>query len=161
MRRSEVASLKWSYITSELITLPPEVTKNGKQHLLPNFIDHFLHLIPKKSEYLFPASSGRPFSSWSDNKKEFDQLSGVSDWVIHDLRRTFATKIAEWQLAQPHVIERLLNHAGGSMTPIARVYNRATYLAEMRTALIAYEKKLAMLLGRSWSTSGHVLPRSA
>ena len=31
-------------------------------------------------------------------KNEFDRLCGVSDWVIHDLRRTFATKIAEWQL---------------------------------------------------------------
>ena len=161
MRKSEVAALKWSYITPDLITLPAEITKNGKQHVLPNFINHFLKLMPQKSEYLFPSDRGRPFSSWSVTKRDFDRLCGVSDWVIHDLRRTFATKIADWQLAQPHVIERLLNHSGGSMTPIARVYNRATYLVEMRTALIAYEKRLALLLGRSWSPTGHVLARQA
>jgi integrase len=157
MRRSEVASLMWSYITPELITLPGEITKNGNPHVFPNFLNPFLQLIPKKSEYLFASDTGKLFSAWSEKKRELDRFSGVSDWVIHDLRRTFATKMAEWQLAQPHVIERMLNHTGGSMSPIARVYNRATYLAEMRTALIAYEKKLAELLGRTWSPTGHVL----
>jgi hypothetical protein len=28
------------------------------------------------------------------------------------------------------------------MTPLAKIYNRAIYLAEMRAALMAYEKKL-------------------
>ena len=47
------------------------------------------------------------------------------------------------------------------MTPIARVYNRATYLAEMRAALTAYEKRLALLLGREWSPTDHNRARSA
>jgi hypothetical protein len=47
------------------------------------------------------------------------------------------------------------------MTRIARVYNRAMYLTEMRAALMAYEKRLAALLGRSWSPADYVLHRSA
>src|SRR5436305_903488 len=80
----------------------------GRHHHGPNYINHLVRRIGRKSEYLFPAQGGRPFSSWSDTKQEFDVLCGISDWVVHDLRRTFATKMAEWQLAQPHLIERLL-----------------------------------------------------
>ena len=58
-------------------------------------------------------------------------------------------------------ILRILNHTSGSMTRIARVYNRAMYLTEMRAALMAYEKRLAALLGRSWSPADYVLHRSA
>ena len=57
MRRSEVAALKWSYLTSDLITIPPQFTKNGKQHALPNLVYHFLALVPRKSEYLFASPS--------------------------------------------------------------------------------------------------------
>jgi integrase len=146
MRRNEVASLKWSYITHDLINLPPEITKNGESHSIPKFLHKFLRLIPKNSEYLFHTRAGRIFNGWSANKVAFDRMSRVSNWVIHDLRRTFATKLADWQFAQPHVIERLLNHSSGSTTPLARVYNRATYLAEMRAALLAFEAKLASLL---------------
>jgi len=146
MRRSEVAALKWSYITPDYITLPGEMTKNGQQHVIPNLIGENLKLIPKTSDYLFPSEVGTPFSAWSKNKAKLDKLSGVYDWVLHDLRRTFSTKLAEWQLAPPHVIERLLNHVTGSMTPLARIYNRATYMTEMRQALEMYEKHLATLM---------------
>ena len=146
MRRSEVASLKWSYITRDYITVPGDLTKNYQQHILPNLINDNLHLIPKTSEYLFPSDAGTIFSAWSKSKIKFDKLCGVTDWVIHDLRRTFSTKMAEWQIAPPHVIERILNHSTGTMSPLARLYNRATYLAEMKEALERYEKKLAQLL---------------
>lgn len=146
MRRGEVASLKWSYITSEYITIPGELTKNGQQHILPNLINNNLQLIPKTSEYLFPSDAGTPFSAWSKNKAKLDRRCGVTDWVVHDLRRTFSTKMAEWQIAPPHVIERILNHTVGSMTPIARIYNRWNYLAEMKEAMQRYEKKLGQLL---------------
>jgi integrase len=65
--------------------------------------------------------------------------------TLHDLRRTFSSKCAEWQVASPDIIERLLGHTT-ALSPIARVYNRWHYLPEMRTALERYEKKLAELL---------------
>ena len=39
MRRGEVGGLKWSYITPETITLPPSLTKNKREHVLPNLIN--------------------------------------------------------------------------------------------------------------------------
>jgi integrase len=146
MRRGEVGSLKWSYITPEAITLPAAATKNAQQHVIPNLIEGNLKLIPRTSEYLFPNENDAPFTDWNKSKQKIDERCGVTDWVIHDLRRTFSTKMAEWQLAPPHVIERLLNHASGTMSPLARIYNRATYLAEMRDALTAYEQRLATLI---------------
>ena len=62
-------------------------------------------------------------------------------WTLHDLRRTFATNLAELGVA-PHVIERILNHVTGSISPLARIYNRATYQKEMRDALELYERHL-------------------
>jgi len=71
---------------------------------------------------------------WAWFKKKLDKSSGVSDWVLHDLRRTFATKLAEMGVA-PHVIERLLAHSGGSISGVAAIYNRYSFLPEMRDAM--------------------------
>ena len=62
--------------------------------------------------------------------------------VLHDLRRTFATKLAEMKVP-PHNVEKLLNHEFGAsrtrpaagITEVARVDNLATYLPEMRSAI--------------------------
>lgn len=146
-RIGEVAGMKWSYITKEYITLPAEVTKSAREHVLPNLIGDNLALIPRTSEYLFPSRAGTPFLSFSINKRRLDQLSGVTGWTLHDLRRTFSSKCAEWQVASPDIIERLLGHAT-ALSSIARVYNRWHYLPQMRTALERYEEKLAQLLAK-------------
>ena len=146
MRRNEVASLKWTYITPEFITLPAEITKNGHSLMLPNLIGENLALIPKTSEYLFPSAAGTPYSSWSKSKAKFDELCGVYDWTLHDLRRTFATNMARWELASPETVDRLLNHVTGAQTKIAKLYNRWHYAPQMRAALEAHEAKLAALI---------------
>ena len=66
---------------------------------------------------------------------------GVAGWTLHDLRRTFATRLAEMKVA-PHVVERLLNHKLGSIanktdgivSAVAEVYNRAAYMSEIYRA---------------------------
>jgi integrase len=35
------------------------------------------------------------YNGWSKDKIEFDERCGVSNWTLHDLRRTFATRLAE------------------------------------------------------------------
>jgi integrase len=87
MRRGEAGGLKWDYITPETITLPPSLTKNKREHVLPNLINDNLRLIPKVSGYLFPSSVGTPYSTWSDGKEALDELCGVENFVVHDFRR--------------------------------------------------------------------------
>lgn len=145
-RINEASRLKWTYMTPEFITLPALTTKNKQEHRLPNLVGDNLALLPRTGDYLFPSSAGTPFSAWSKNKVQIDTLSGVTNWRLHDLRRTAASKMAEWRCGPPHVIERILNHVSGSMSPLARTYNRYSYLVEMRECLELYEQRLAALM---------------
>jgi integrase len=124
MRRGEAGGLKWSFITPETITLPPALTKNKREHVLPNLIGENLALIPKVqkadgqiSEYLFPSSVGTPYSTWSDGKNALDGLCGVEGFVFHDFRRYLSTTMAKLR-APIDVTEAILNHVSGSRSPI-------------------------------------------
>lgn len=77
----------------------------------------------------------------------------MHDWCIHDLRRTFSSKCAEWGVATPDIIERLLGHTT-ALSSIARVYNKWHYLPEMRAALQRYETKLERLLADHQESEG-------
>lgn len=56
---------------------------------------------------------------------------GHNSWTAHDLRRTFATRLADLGIAH-HVIEALLGHA---LPGVAGIYNRSKQLNEKRQAL--------------------------
>jgi hypothetical protein len=55
-------------------------------------------------------------------------------WTLHDVRRTVATGTADIGVS-PHIIEAVLNHAGGHKRGVAGIYNRSTYLPEKTEAL--------------------------
>jgi hypothetical protein len=47
----------------------------------------------------------------------------------------------------PHVVERILNHGGGStMSVIARTYNTHSYQAEMRSALERWSSEVERIV---------------
>lgn len=73
------------------------------------------------------------------------KLSGVNNFTLHDLRRTFATRNAELG-TPPHIVERLLNHISGVISGVSATYNRATYVPEMRIAIDRYEEHLKKVL---------------
>ena len=140
--------MRWSWInfdTSEII-YPADFTKNRRPHTLPltKLTKDILTILPHIDDldYVFPASrsiaKGKPtttFNGWSKCKAALDaKLDGVGPYNIHDLRRTFASKMAE--LGTPiQVTEKLLNHVSGSFGGVAGIYNRYTYQPEMRKAL--------------------------
>jgi integrase len=150
-RRGEIAALQTSWINENSITLPSAVTKNGREHTFPigPLSQSLLSTrTANGSPYLFPARGKprTPFNGWGKSKAALDELSGVTDWTLHDLRRTFATRLAEMGVA-PHVIERLLNHVTGTLSPIALVYNKARYLDEMRAAIDLWDTHISTLTG--------------
>lgn len=149
-RRGEIAALKAEYIGPDSITLPDHLCKNGREHNFPiarNAVSLLRRVVtlasPEKSPFLFPArgNPSAPFSGWSKSKLDLDARSGVTGWTLHDLRRTFATNLAALRVP-PHIVERLLNHASGSISGVAAIYNRHTYEAECREAINSWEKKL-------------------
>ena len=112
-----------------------------------------LEAVPLQGDYLFPAARshvrGKPtttFNGWSKAKTMLDdKLVSVAAWTLHDLRRTFATNLAA--LGVPiQVTEKILNHVSGTISGVAAVYNRHTYMDEMREAVGLWEKKLQSLL---------------
>jgi len=152
-RRSEVAALKWEWIDAveRTIKLPASVSKNKRTHTFPygGMVADLLHRIPRQCEYLFPAArdriKGKPatvFNGWGKPKATFDELCKVTDWQLHDLRRTFASKLAALGVSLP-TIEKLLNHVSGSFGGIVAVYQRHNWLPEMRSAIDVWEKWLA------------------
>ena len=85
------------------------------------------------------------FNGWGKSKARLDAQAGVTDWTLHDLRRTYATLHAQ-SGTPPHVIEALLNHKSGIISGVAATYNRFQYLAEMRLATARYEEQLLKII---------------
>jgi hypothetical protein len=46
----------------------------------------------------------------------------------------------------PHVVERLLNHSGGTIRGVAAIYNRHSYAPEMRHAVDLWAAHVAGLV---------------
>ena len=139
-RLNEIARLRWEEVSDDCstITISGERTKNGRAFIIPvpPMARHLLADQPRGGPFVLSTTSGiSPISSWSDVKRHLDAAMGnVPAWVIHDLRRTAATHMAEIGI-QPHIIEAILNHVSGHRAGVAGVYNRAAYAAEKKAAL--------------------------
>jgi integrase len=84
------------------------------------------------------------YRGWQSFKKRLDQRCGVAAWVIHDLRRSVATGMAEIGI-RPHIIEACLNHVSGHKGGIAGVYNLAEYETDVRNALAQWADHIASI----------------
>jgi integrase len=152
-RRGEIAALRPSYYShnEQTICLPEHITKNGREHTFPvgtllnSSLQPLIAAAPSRSDLLFPARGKQtPFNGWGKAKDTLDEMSGVRDWTLHDIRRTFRTNLGRLGVA-PHIAERLVNHisARGNME---EVYDRWTYMPEMRQAIEKWEAHLTTIL---------------
>jgi integrase len=164
-RREEISALSWSEIDlgKAVISLPGNRTKNYRPHEVP-LSDQALAILnaaPRRDsrDLIFGAGDGA-FSGYSGSKAALDKrifaarvaaagspekVQPMSDWRLHDLRRTCATRMADIGI-QPHVIEAVLNHVSGHRGGIAGVYNRSLYVAEKRDALVRWGNHVEALV---------------
>jgi integrase len=139
-RRDEIGALRWSEIDldAKLIELPADRAKNGVPHKVP-LSDEALAVLKScirtsARDYVF-GEGENGFTGWSKAKVRLDNATGINrPWVLHDLRRTAATRMADLGV-MPHVVEAMLNHVSGHKSGIAGVYNHARYEPEKRAAL--------------------------
>ena len=162
-RRDEIADLQWSEIEGEQIALPASRTKNSRPHDVP-LSPQALAVLAEQPErvgrdLVFGEGEGG-FSGFSRAKEKLDEASGVTDWTIHDLRRTMATRMADLGV-QPHVIEAVLNHVSGHKAGVAGIYNRSTYAAEKRAALDMWGSYVMTLLAKADGANVTTLRRPA
>lgn len=167
-RREEVGGMRWSEIDAEkkLWTIPASRTKNRRQHAVP--LSETALAVLKRSprhgerDTVFgngPRRTGdlpKGYSGWSKSKAILDQRiletrqktdikAMPLPWILHDLRRTCATVMADKLGTLPYIIESILNHVSGHKAGVAGVYNRAKYEAEMRLALESWAEHVAGL----------------
>jgi integrase len=150
-RRSEVANLRWAEIDFEnkVWEIPGDRSKNGKPHLVPlsPLALSVLQDIPRfeNCDLVFSTTRTTPISGITKMVERLQSASQTSDWRLHDLRRTAATEMAKMGI-MPHVVEKVLNHiSGGTLSPIALVYNIYGYDAEKRDALVRWSERIASL----------------
>jgi integrase len=154
-RRAEVGDMTWPEINLDAgtWTIPAERSKNHRQHVLPvmpmmrQIIDTVLRMASRDALF---GRRGRGFTAWSwkDCKPRLDQVSGVRNWRVHDLRRSAATKMADIGVP-PHIIEAVLNHHSGHRAGVAGIYNRSPYEREVRNALAMWHDHLRTLIAGS------------
>jgi integrase len=141
-RLREISELRWDEIVDGSLVLPPARTKNKRPHRLPlsGFAREIVSSLPRVEGCPYVFSMGRvPINGWAVTKQRLDAAMRAQGWNgpafrIHDLRRTAATGLAR-QGVPIHVTEKILNHASGSLSGVAAIYNRYDYAQEMREAL--------------------------
>ena len=145
-RREEIAKLKWSEIDGDTIKLQGSRTKTGAPHTIPlsSAAQALLNSLPHLGDFVF--NGVRPVSNWSHSKNELDAASGVTNWRIHDLRRTVATGLQKLG-ANLQTIESVLGHTSGSRSGVVGVYQRHSFDAEKREALETWGVHIMSLTG--------------
>ena len=99
----------------------------------------------QKGPYVFSLLGTKPFQEFSRAKRRLDQLSGVTGWRLHDLRRTCVSGMARLGIA-PHVADKILNHQSGTISGVAAVYQRHEFLAERQEALERWGAHVARIV---------------
>jgi integrase len=143
-RREEVARLQWE---SRIWTIPKSRTKNAKAHVV-HLSEQALAAVKRADQrgpLVFSLLGTKPFQEFSRAKRELDQLSEVTGWRLHDLRRTCVSGMARLGVA-PHVADKILNHQSGTISGVAAVYQRHQFLAERRAALDQWGAHVSQLL---------------
>jgi integrase len=152
-RRGELSLARWEHV--DLVrkewTIPAEHSKTGRAHLVPLSdwaVEELkaLHRESGKSAFVLPGADGDAHDpklltrATARCQKRFKER-GVAHFTLHDLRRTCRTGLSKLKV-QPHIAERVLNHAQEGM---GAVYDLHDYLAEKRDALDKWAAHLANL----------------
>ena len=157
-RREEVAGMTWAELSGDFSTwtIPASRAKNGATHIVPlsEPARNLLRGVPRFGELVFPGLRG-PFNGWSKAKAALDAKSGVTNWRLHDLRRTAATGLQRLGV-RLEVTEQVLNHVSGSRAGIVGVYQRHDFASEKRAALDAWGEHVRAIVERR-STGDNVV----
>ena len=120
------------------LRLSSEATKNNEAFTLPiplKAIELLKCTNGDSSERCFQLSSknGAPMKAWSYFNKAVRRASGVTEFNLHDLRRTFTSLLSEHSPFSESLVDSLLNHKRSSTrTGVMRAYQHAKNLKQRR-----------------------------
>jgi integrase len=143
-RREKLITLRWDDVRDgvwTIATAPREKGNPGRLRLPPVALE-IIKRQPRfvENPYVFAGRNNGPTAIFGSGtyKAQFDELCGVTDWRVHDLRRT-ARSLMSRAGVQTEIAERVLGHTQGELI---ETYDRHTYEGEMAAAL----EKLAALI---------------
>jgi integrase len=143
-RRDEAASLRFGHILDG--TWRQAANKSDRPHnlVLPplarKLVGH-----GAAQDYVFAGNAGK-ISGFSKLKTALDKASGVTEWRLHDLRRTAATNMQELGIRN-EVVQSILNHA---VPGVGGVYLRSELEKQKAEALATWAAALEQIVKPMW-----------
>jgi integrase len=140
-RRDEIGGLRWDEVQDHQLRIGTERMKGGIAHEV-SLLPAMAAILPIRHENGRPCVFGRGgtgFSGWSNSKKALETKLAkaghcLKPWTLHDLRRTFSTRLHDAGV-EPIIVEALLAH---KQRGVAAVYNRASFKEAKRSALLRW-----------------------
>jgi integrase len=147
-RLREVSDAQWREFNGGWV-IPQERHKSEQEHRLP-ITDDMAQLLDKlprfqSGDYLFSFSHGKaPVANFNRGKRALDahMPADTPHFVFHDVRRSVRSQLSALKI-EDHVAEKIIGHGRKGLQ---RVYDRHRYESEIREGLIAWQRKLRLIV---------------
>ena len=148
VRRTEARRMRRSELErGDLWVIPAARYKTKRDHAVPlsQAARAVLQSMPviNNGDLVFTHDGKRAIGAIAKSKRKLDQLSGVTGWTIHDLRRTARSLMSKAGVPSDHA-ERCLGHV---INGVRGIYDRHEYQAEKAMAFEKLAKEVAAITG--------------
>jgi integrase len=151
-RRAEAARMTWDELDGGNWILPASRNKTKKDLIRPLSAAALAVIEDQRSDCPFVFSKGRKaISTFSRDKAAFDATVGVSNWRVHDLRRTARSLLSRAGI-NADIGERCLGHVIGG---VRGTYDRHEFYVEKKHA---FDKLAALIQQIANPPKGNVTP---
>jgi integrase len=148
-RRGEAAGMTWKEIEGIDWILPEHRNKVKVDLVRPlsQAAQELLAKLPRigKKGFVFTTGGTAPIGGFSKFKAKLDEAGGISDWTLHDLRRTARSLMSRAGIAVDYA-ERCLGHVIGG---VRGVYDRHEFYEEKKRAYEALAAQVERIVNPS------------
>jgi integrase len=159
-RRSEAADMVDTELSGDDWIIPAARYKNKLDHVIPlsQAARDLLDQIPriKGVKYIF-TTGATAISGFSKFKEDFDEVCGVTDYKIHDLRRTARSLMSRAGVDADHA-ERCMGHVIGG---VRGTYDRHAFYDEKKRAFEALAAQINRILNPPANNVTELRPAAA
>jgi integrase len=145
-RRNEAALVRRGEISGDVWTVPAKRHKSKRDHAVPlsKAAQAILGALPviNDGDLVFTHDGKRPVRGFSKFKRRLDELTGVTGWGLHDLRRTARSLMSRAGVPSDHA-ERCLGHV---IAGVRGVYDRHSFSEEKRAAFEALAAQIERII---------------
>ena len=148
-RLEETNDLRWSEVNTSdrLLTIPKDRMKSGRTFEVPynDGVAALLDSLPRftAGDAVFSVDGRNPIRGYARYKRRIDELSGVTGWRHHDIRRTVRTRWSALASVPDMIKELAMDHTVGGLH---KTYDLHSYRTEKRQLLKLWEAQLANII---------------